>query len=161
MSIGIGLVFLAELSSATCVPASETPELAKIEATNREVREAFKAGDIERIALFHHDNVIKSLGPDRYFEGKEALKADLANTMSSVTLEFGEGDDNYREALTICGDTAISITRFSIGWKPLDGSDGGIARGRAMIVLVKSDKAPHGWVTLKEVIQPLPQRLAK
>ena len=145
------------LSSAApqCLPADQTPDYDNILKTNLEVRNAFKAGDIERIAVFHHDDVIKSLGPDRYFEGKDALKADLANTMSSVNLEFGEGAENVRESLTICGDTAISITRFSIGWTPKDGSEGGVARGRAMIVLVRSDEAPHGWVTLREVIQPL------
>ena len=139
-----------------CLPADQTPHYDQILETNREVRAAFKAGDIERIALFHHDDVIKSLGPGRFFEGKEALKADLANTMANVDLEFGDGAENVRESLTICGETAISITRFSIGWKPKDGSEGGIARGRAMIVLVRSDEAPHGWVTLREVIQPLP-----
>ncbi len=139
-----------------CLPADQTPDYDRILATNREVREAFRAGDIERIALFHHDDVIKSLGPGRYFEGKDELKADLANTMSSVDLEFGEGAGNVRESLTICGDTAISITRFSIGWTPKDGSEGGVAKGRAMIVLVRSDTAPHGWATLREVIQPLP-----
>lgn len=156
MSFAFALLMSASGASAQCLPAEETPDLALIEATNREVRDAFKAGDIDRIALFHHDDVIKSLGPGRYFEGKEALKADLANTMSAVDLEFGEGDENVRESLRICGDTAIAITRFSIGWTPKDGSPGGVARGRTMIVMVRSDKAPHGWVTLSEVIQPLP-----
>ena len=150
------LVMASSGAAAQCLPADQTSDYEDILKTNREVREAFKAGDIDRIALFHHDEVIKSLGPGRYFEGKAALKADLANTMSSVDLEFGEGPENARESLTICGDTAISITRFSIGWKPKDGSEGGIAKGRAMIVLVRSDTAPHGWVTLREVIQPLP-----
>ncbi len=154
--VGFSLLLLASAGSPTCLPADQTPDIAKIEATNREVREAFKAGDIDRIALFHHDDVIKSLGPGRYFEGKEALKADLAATFASVDLEFGEGAESTRESLTVCGDTAISITRFSIGWIPKDGSSGGVARGRAMIVLVRSDDAPHGWVTLREVIQPLP-----
>ncbi len=149
------LVMASSGAGAQCLPAEQTPDYDDILKTNLEVRKAFKAGDIERIALFHHDDVIKSLGPGRYFEGKEALKADLASTMSSVDLEFGDGPENVRESLTICGETAISITRFSIGWKPKDGSEGGVARGRAMIVLVRSDEAPHGWVTLREVIQPL------
>lgn len=158
MPLGATLTLLAAAAaaSAPCVPAEQSPELANIEATNREVREAFKAGGIERIALFHHDDVIKSLGPGRYFEGKEALRADLASTFANVSLAFGEGAENVRESLTICGDTAISISRFSIGWTPKNGDPGGVARGRAMIVLVRSQEAPHGWVTLREVIQPLP-----
>ncbi|MEO0423269.1 MAG: nuclear transport factor 2 family protein [Pseudomonadota bacterium] len=156
MPLATTLMLLATGAVAHCVPAEQTPDLEKIDATNREVRAAFKAGDIERIALFHHDEVIKSLGPDRYFEGKDALRADLVNTLSAVDLAFGEGPDNVRESLTICGDTAIAITRFSIGWTPKNGDPGGVARGRAMIVMVRSEDAPYGWVTLREVIQPLP-----
>lgn len=143
--------------SAHCVPAAGTPEFAQIDETNRQVRLAFAAGDVERIALFHHEDVIKSLGPERYFEGKAALKEDLANTFAAVDLEFRENDPaNVWESLTICGDTAISIERFSIGWRLKDGSADGVAKGRAMIVLVRSDEAPHGWVTLREVVQSLP-----
>lgn len=150
------LSLLAATATAQCVPAETSPELERINATNLAVREAFKAGDVERIALFHHDDVIKSLGPGQYFEGKEALKENLRGTFSSVDLDFGEGGETLRESLTICGDTAISITRFEIAWSPKDGSPGGIAKGRSMIVLVRSDNAPHGWVTLSEVIQPEP-----
>lgn len=149
------LVALAA-QTATCVPAEHSPEFANIQATNQAVRAAFKAADVEQIALYHHDDVAKSLGPDAFFEGKDALKRDLANTFSSVDLEFGEGDAEVIESMVICGDMATSITRFSIDWKPKDGSPGGTARGRAMIVLVKSEKAPFGWVTLREIIQPLP-----
>ncbi|MEM9387355.1 MAG: DUF4440 domain-containing protein [Pseudomonadota bacterium] len=156
MPLVTALSLLATGAIASCVPAEQTPDLARIDATNREVREAFKAGDIERIALFHHDEVIKSLGPGRYFEGKDALKADLAATFETVDLAFGDGPDNVRESLAICGDTAIAITRFSIGWTPKNGDPGGVARGRAMIVMVRSQAAPHGWVTLRELIQPLP-----
>jgi ketosteroid isomerase-like protein len=148
------LSWIAAASAATCIPADQSPELDRINATNAAVREAFKAGDVDRIALFHHDNVIKSLGPGQYFEGKEALKDNLRGTFSAVDLDFGEGGESLRESLTICGDTAISITRFDIAWTPKDGSEGGIASGRSMIVLVRSDEAPHGWVTLSEVIQP-------
>lgn len=152
LNTAIALAMSLSGASTQCLPTDQTPHNDDILKTNQEVRAAFKAGDIEQTALFHHDDVIKSLGPDRYFEGKEALKADLANTLSSVDLEFGEGGENFRESLTICGKTAIAITRFSIGWTPKDG----MAKGRAMIVLVRSDTAPYGWVTLREVIQPIP-----
>ena len=150
------LALLAGTAPAQCVPAEQSPALAGINATNVALREAFKAGDVDRIALFHHENVIKSLGPGQYFEGQEALKQNLRGTFAAVDLDFGEGGESLRESLTICGDTAISITRFDIAWTPKDGSEGGIASGRLMIVLVRSDDAPHGWVTLSEVIQPDP-----
>lgn len=150
------LAFLASTASAHCVPAQASPELDRIDATNLAVREAFKDGDVERIALFHHDDVIKSLGPGQYFEGKEALRTSLRETLAAVDLDFGEGGEALRESLTICGDTAISITRFEITWTLKDGSARGTASGRSMIVLVKSDEAPHGWVTISEMIQPDP-----
>lgn len=157
MSFAFGAMLMSATSGAICVAAETTAEFERIEATNREVRDAFKEGDIERIALFHHENVIKSLGPDRYFEGKDALKEDLANTFAAVDLEFGEEEaSNVRESITMCGDTVISIVRFAIGWRLKDGSADGVARGRAMLVQVRSDDAPYGWVTLREVVQPLP-----
>lgn len=142
--------------AALCVPASESAETERIDATNAAVRQAFAAGDVDTIALYHHDDVVKSLGPGQFYEGKAALRAQLEETFANVTLDFGEKGEALRESLTICGDTAISITRFEIAWSPLDGSPGGQATGRSMIVLVRSDEAPHGWVTLSEVIQPDP-----
>ena len=147
------LLWLAA-GSATCVPGAQSPELARIDATNAAVREAFASGDIETIALYHHPDVTKSLGPGQYFEGREALKKQLSETFEGVSLDFGDKGEALRESLTVCGDTAISITRFEIAWTPRDGSPGGVARGRSAIVMVRSDEAPHGWVTLSEVIQP-------
>lgn len=154
--MSLTLAILAGVSTAQCVSAEQSPELARIEATNLAVREAFKEGDIERIALFHHEDVVKSLGPGQYFEGREALANNLRETFAAVDLDFGDAGETLRESLTICGDTAISITRFEIAWTPKDGSAGGIASGRSMIVLVRSDEAPHGWVTISEIIQPEP-----
>ena len=120
------LVWMAA-ASASCVPGAQSPELARIDATNAAVREAFAKGDVETIALFHHEDVIKSLGPGQYFEGREALKKQLSETFAGVSLDFGEKGEDLRESLTVCGDTAISITRFEIEWTPKNGSPGGIA----------------------------------
>lgn len=147
------LVWMAA-ASATCVPGDQSPKRERIDATNAAVREAFAKGDIETIALYHHEDVTKSLGPGQFYQGRQALKKQLTETFSGVTLDFGDKGETLRESLTVCGDTAVSITRFEIAWTPKDGSPGGIAKGRSMIVQVRSDKAPHGWVTLTEVIQP-------
>ncbi|MEL6539920.1 MAG: DUF4440 domain-containing protein [Pseudomonadota bacterium] len=142
------------VASATCVPGAQSPELARIDATNAAVRDAFAKGDVETIARYHHKDVTKSLGPGQYYAGREALKQQLKDAFANVSLDFGDRGEELRESLTVCGDTAISIARFEIAWTPKDGSPGGIARGRTMIVQVRSDRAPHGWVTLTEVIQP-------
>ena len=149
------LLWIAASGSA-CIPGAQSPELTHIDATNAAVREAFARGDVETIALYHHEDVVKSLGPGQYFEGREALKQQLTETFSGVTLDFGNKGEALRESLMVCGDTATTITRFEIAWTPKDGSPGGVARGRSPIVLVRSDDAPHGWVTLSEVIQPEP-----
>lgn len=149
-----GWLLFAGASAAVCVPGGQSPELARIDATNAAVRDAFAAEDVETIALYHHKDVVKSLGPGQYYEGREALKKQLSETFAGVSLDFGEKGEALRETLMVCGDTAMSITRFEIEWTPKDGSPGGIARGRSAIVLVRSDEAPHGWVTLSEVIQP-------
>jgi len=147
-------VFLTAAAAATCVPGDHSPELARIDATNAAVRAAFAEGDVETIALYHHEDVTKSLGPGQYYEGREALKAQLRETFVGVSLDFGDKGEALRESLIVCGDTAVSITRFEIVWTPKDGSPGGVARGRSAIVQVRSSEAPHGWVTLSEVIQP-------
>ncbi|MEM7700614.1 MAG: DUF4440 domain-containing protein [Pseudomonadota bacterium] len=151
------MVWIAALTAsavAACVPGQQSPELARINATNAAVREAFAKGDVETIALYHHKNVTKSLGPGQYYEGREALKQQLTDAFASVSLDFGDKGEELRESLTVCGNTAVSIARFEIAWTPKDGSPGGVARGRTMIVQVRSNEAPHGWVTLTEVIQP-------
>lgn len=152
----MGLLLWIAASGNACVPGAQSPELARIDATNAAVREAFANGDVETIALYHHEDVVKSLGPGQYFVGHEALKEQLAETFAGVTLDFGDKGEALRESLIVCGNTATSITRFEIAWVPKDGSVGGVARGRSAIVLVRSDDAPHGWVTLSEVIQPEP-----
>ncbi|MEM7778894.1 MAG: nuclear transport factor 2 family protein [Pseudomonadota bacterium] len=142
-------------TSPVCIPGAESPEIYRIDATNAAVRQAFSEGDVDTIALYHHDDVIKSLGPGQYYEGKDALRQQLEATFAAVTLDFGEKGEDLRESLTVCGDLAVSITRFEITWTLLDGSASGVSEGRSMIVLVRSDEAPHGWVTLSEVIQPV------
>ncbi|MEM7700616.1 MAG: hypothetical protein AAF251_01630 [Pseudomonadota bacterium] len=142
-------------ASASCVPAESRPEdLAQINATSSAIRSAFAERDVEGIARYHHDNVIKSLGPGQYYEGKKALKAQLSETFGSVALKFGEGGQRNREALMICGESAISITLFEIAFIPDDGSEGGVFAGRTMVVMVRSKDAPHGWVVFSELIQP-------
>ncbi len=153
MFLGLALVALAAGATTVCHPAAGTPDEAAIMATDTAVREAFARGDIDTIALYHHPEVVKSLAPERFFAGEKALREDLANTFSTVDLDFGQND---REMLKICGDTALSIVRFSIDYSAKDGSFNGTAYGRAMIVMVRSDRAPHGWVTLSEVVQPAP-----
>ncbi|MEM7688175.1 MAG: DUF4440 domain-containing protein [Pseudomonadota bacterium] len=141
-------------ASQSCVPGAQSPERARIDATNAAVREAFAKGDIETIALYHHEDVTKALGPGQYYQGRAALKRQLTDVFAGVSLDFGDKGEALRESLTVCGDTAISITGFEIAWTPKDGSPGGVTRGRSMIVQVRSDEAPHGWVTLTEMIQP-------
>jgi ketosteroid isomerase-like protein len=83
--------------------------------------------------------------------GREALRADLTETLSHVNLEWQE---NQVERLSIQADTAVEMTAFTIKGTPKDGGQPFIFKGRAMVVYVRYPKSPTGWASIREVVQP-------
>lgn len=78
------------------------------------------------------------------------MDEDLKNNFSNVKLKWVK---NEKESLIIKGNTAIEITKFTIEVTPISGGDPFISNGRAMIVYVRNSQAPHGWASIREVIQ--------
>lgn len=130
-----------------------TADRAALLKTSVDIRSAFARGDVDAILSYHHPDVVKALAFNKHIDGREALRADLTDTLDRYKLEWQE---NNIESLLIRGDTAIEQTVFVIKGTPKDGSTPFLAKGRAQIVYVRYDKSPTGWATIREIIQPEP-----
>ncbi|MEP7317982.1 MAG: DUF4440 domain-containing protein, partial [Panacibacter sp.] len=115
------------------------------------IRAAFASGDIASIILYHHPDVIKALGYNKYLKGRDAVEADLKGTFKNFNLFFRE---NQVESLLIQGNTAIEQTLFTIEGTPKDGSKPFVFKGRAMVVYTRYKLSPTGWASIREIIQP-------
>ena len=103
---------------------------------------------------YHHPDVTKALAYDKYLVGRSALEADLRSTFENYTLEFLQNDV---ELLSIHGDIATEQILFSVKGTPKRGGAPFLFKGRTMLILVRYDKSPTGWVTLREIVQPAPE----
>jgi ketosteroid isomerase-like protein len=122
-----------------------------LEQTSIAIRSAFASGDIPSIILYHHPDVIKALGYNKYLKGRDAVEAELKSTFKNFNLNFKE---NQVENLLIQGNTAIEQTLFTIEGTPKDGSKPFVFKGRAMIVYTRYKLSPTGWASIRELIQP-------
>jgi ketosteroid isomerase-like protein len=122
-------------------------------ATDHAILEAFARGDVEAVMAYHHPDVVKGLSSDRLLRGREAVKADLAETMRTVHLEFKQ---NQVESTVFLGQSAVEITTFTIQGTPKNGGAVFLIKGRAMVVYVRSATSPTGWASIRELIQPVP-----
>ncbi len=122
-----------------------------LQQTSVAIRVAFARGDVATILEYHHPDVVKALAYNKFLNGREALRADLTETLSHVSLEWQE---NQVESILIQGDTAVEMTAFTIKGTPKDGGQPFIFKGRAMVVYVRYPKSPTGWASIREVVQP-------
>jgi ketosteroid isomerase-like protein len=143
----------AEATTAKQLPDSKGDQTA-IDKTNEAVRAAFARGDVPAILSYHHPDVTKALAYHKYLIGRSALEADLRATFDNYGLEFLQNDV---ESLSIHGDVAIEQILFSVKGTPKKGGAPFLFKGRTMIVLVRYDKSPTGWATLREIVQPSPE----
>lgn len=141
-------------SFLTAAFADDKADRAAIEKTNEAVRGAFARGDIPAILAFHHPDVTKALAYDRYLVGRSALEDDLRSTFENYSLEFLQNDV---EILSIHGDIATEQILFSVKGTPKKGAAPFLFKGRTMLILVRYDKSPTGWTTLREIVQPAPE----
>jgi ketosteroid isomerase-like protein len=128
--------------------ASDRDSLAK---TGAALRAAFERGDIEAIMAYHHPDVIKALGSDRYLVGREAVKADLLHAFQTNRIEFKE---SRLESVFFQGDTAVEESQFTIQGTPKNGGAPFLFKGRSMVVYVRYKSSPTGWASIREIIQP-------
>ncbi|CAN5494050.1 hypothetical protein BH09BAC4_BH09BAC4_08750 [soil metagenome] len=141
---------LANWSTAQTLLNTEKDRKA-IEQTSIGIRGAFAAENIPAILAYHHPEVVKALAYNKFINGQKELEADLKNTLQYVRLVWKE---NKLESLLFDGNSAVEMTAFTIEGTPKDGSKPFTFKGRAMIVYVRSDKSPSGWVSIREVVQP-------
>jgi ketosteroid isomerase-like protein len=121
--------------------------------TGEAIRAAFARGDLDAAMAYHHPDVIKALAPDKYLVGREAVRADLANTFSKFRLEFVE---DHVESIFFEGRTAVEESLFTIQGKPLADGTPFLIKGRSMVVYVRDRRSPTGWASIREIIQPAP-----
>jgi ketosteroid isomerase-like protein len=151
------LVLLLAISLSTAAAgqsADPKGDKAAIDKTSEAVRAAFARGDVPAILSYHHPDVTKALAYDKYLVGRGALEADLRSTFENYTLEFLQNDV---ELLSIHGDIATEQILFSVKGTPKRGGAPFLFKGRTMLILVRYDKSPTGWVTLREIVQPAPE----
>ncbi|MEM9327730.1 MAG: nuclear transport factor 2 family protein [Bacteroidota bacterium] len=115
------------------------------------IREAFAAGDVEKIKSLHHPKVNKALGYNDLKNGRDEVMDGLIGTLQAFDLEFIE---NEVESILIEGDIAIEQTKFAIRGRPKSGGDPFLFRGRTMVTYVRYEPSPTGWATIREIIQP-------
>lgn len=142
------------LSLLTAAFADDKADRADIEKTGEAVRAVFARGDIRAILAYHHPDVTKALAYDRYLVGRSALEADLRSTFEAYSLEFLQNDV---EILSIHGDIATEQILFSVKGTPKKSGSPFLFKGRTMLILVRYDKSPTGWATLREIVQPAPE----
>ncbi|MEO1418205.1 MAG: hypothetical protein AAFW00_23165 [Bacteroidota bacterium] len=117
----------------------------------QKIRDAFAAGDVEKIKSLHHPEVKKALGYKDLKNGREAVIQGVAETLKNYSLTFVK---NEVESLLIQEDLVIEQTQFSIQGTPKAGGDSFIFSGRTMVTYVKYKGSPTGWATIREIIQP-------
>jgi hypothetical protein len=61
---------------------------------------------------------------------------------------------NDVEILSIHDDIATEQILFSVKGTPKKGAAPFLFKGRTMLILVRYDKSPTGWATLREIVQP-------
>jgi len=111
----------------------------------------FAQGDVDRIMVYHHPEVIKALSFHKYLVGRDAVAEDLRKTLQQFKLAF---EENRVESLLIQGDTAIEQTVFAIRVTPMSGGESSLFRGRTQVVYVRYKTSPTGWASIREIIQP-------
>ncbi|HZD51191.1 MAG TPA: DUF4440 domain-containing protein [Silvibacterium sp.] len=144
-------VLLAFAVSAVSSRAASDTDHEALEKTGAAIRAAFAAGDVTTAMKYHHPSVNKALSYNKVLVGRDAVAADLANTLRQYRLEFVE---NRVECLLIQNDTAVEQTLFAIKGTPIAGGQPFLFKGRTMVVYVRYKESPTGWASIREIIQP-------
>ena len=148
---------IATLLAVTCLccrlrAQSDNDQFA-LQKTGLAIRTAFAKRDVAEAMRYHHPDVRKALRYDTILIGRDAVAADLSNTMKQFRLEFV---GNQVESLLIEKDTAVEQALFTIKATPIAGGEPSLFTGRTMVVYVRYKPSPTGWASIREIIQPAP-----
>jgi len=133
--------------------ASDT-DLAAVQETNRLVRAAFVAGDIEEIVRFHHPEVRKVFSWTNYQKGHDDMRTALAALFAHHTISF-QNEGLPQPNIELLGDTAVMLVDFVLVGAPKTPEVAVFEySGRAMLVYVRSAESPTGWVIFREMAVP-------
>ena len=124
-----------------------------LERTTQAIRDGFARGDVAAIVSLHRPDVMKYFGGANVVSGREDLQRGLVKTFRDVKMEFVE---HRLESMVFLGDTAVETSIFTIKTTPKAGGSPTVARGRAMVVYVKSKDSPTGWQSIREMAQAAP-----
>ncbi len=149
-SLAVVALFAAGCSASDTFVGSDQDRDA-LQKTSVAIRDGFARADVAEILKYHHPSVVKALAYNKFLNGREALRADLTETLGHLKLEWLQ---NNVESMYIQGDTALEVTAFTIKGTPKDGGQPFVFRGRAMVVYVRYKESPTGWASIREVVQP-------
>jgi len=121
--------------------------------TTAAIRDAFGRGDVPAILALHHPDVVKYFGGKNVVKGRIALGKGLTETFKSSKFEFVE---NKIESTVFNGETAVETGIFTIKVTPKNGGQSTYAHGRSMVVYVRYNDSPFGWVSIREMVQAAP-----
>ncbi|HVV27717.1 MAG TPA: DUF4440 domain-containing protein [Rhizomicrobium sp.] len=124
-----------------------------LEHTTQAIRDGFARGDVAAIVALHRPDVVKYFGGTNVVTGRQELQRGLSKTFRNVKMEFVE---HRLESMVFLGDTAVETSIFTIKTTPKAGGRPTLARGRAMVVYVKSKESPTGWQSIREMTQAAP-----
>jgi hypothetical protein len=105
------------------------------------------------ILAYHHPDVQKALGYDKYLIGRDAVQHDLEETLKGYSLQFVQNQD---ESILFQGRTAVLQALFAIRGTPKNGGKPFVFKGRTVVVYVRYKNSPTGWASIREIIQPAP-----
>jgi ketosteroid isomerase-like protein len=131
--------------------AASDGDRSALENTGEAIRAAFAKGDVATAMKYHHPEVIKALSFQKVLIGRDAVAADLRNTLQQFRLEFVQ---NQVESLLIENGTAVEQTLFTIKGTPKGEGKPFLFKGRTMVVYVRFKDSPTGWASIREIIQP-------
>ena len=149
-------MFATEALSPQAFPQKSTInsdlDRASLAKTGDAIRAGFASGDVDAIMKYHHPDVEKWLSAKTHTVGRASLRAEIEEAFKSVRLVF---EENRVESTLFLGDTAVEVSDFTIRVTPKDGSAPSVAKGRAKVVYVRSAQSPTGWLSMRELIQPV------
>lgn len=135
------------------VSGGSSADRQSLERTTQAIRDAFARGDVAAIVALHRPDVVKYFGGANVVNGRQELQRGLVKTFRNVKMEFVE---HRLESMIFLGDTAVETSIFTIKTTPKTGGSPTVARGRAMVVYVKSKESPTGWQSIREMAQAAP-----
>lgn len=148
-------VFMLLITISSCTTqknfVGSANDRSSLTKTSEEIHKGFLDGDVDKIMLFHHPQVIKAFAYDKYVVGAEAVRTGLVETLKSYRLEFVE---NKVENTFFQGKTAVESYLFVIKGTPKNGGDPFLFKGRSVVTYVRYKNSPTGWASIREVIQP-------